>query len=88
MEHTTRHRGTAEALGHLVRAKLRRHVSTIGVAGHGAGAFIALSIGAALRHYATGEIPPAADLLSVTAWGWPAGVPLYLAACYIARPLS
>lgn len=72
----------------LVRAGIRRHVSTLGIAGHAIGAFIAFSIGAAIRHYLTGETPASGDLFAVTLWGWPAGAPLYLAAAYIARPLS
>jgi len=59
----------------------------IAFAGHAIAGFVALSIGAALRHYITGATPESAHFLALTLWGWPAGVPLYAAAAYLMRPL-
>ncbi len=67
--------------------RIGRAISPLGLAGHAALGFIALSIGAALRHYITGEIPTSTAAAAVTLWGWPCGLPLYLVAAYIARPL-
>lgn len=55
---------------------------------HLAAAFIAFSIGAALRHYLTGAIPDLSSTIGATLWGWPIGAPLYAVAAYLARPVQ
>lgn len=50
--------------------------------------FIALSIGAALRHYLTGEIPGGSHAIALTLWGWPIGAPLAALGLWITRPLT
>lgn len=67
--------------------RIGRATSPLRLAGHAALGFVAFSIGAALRHYITGEIPASTAGAAITLWGWPFGLPLYLAAAYIARPL-
>ncbi|MEL7513650.1 MAG: hypothetical protein AAGK03_03485 [Pseudomonadota bacterium] len=50
--------------------------------------FIAVSIGATLRHYWTGTAPEAPGFWPILAFGLPAGAPLAAALLWIGRPLT
>ncbi|TCP43957.1 hypothetical protein [Rhodovulum marinum] len=48
-------------------------------------AFVAFSIGAALRHAATGEAPGSLQPIAVTLWGWPFGLPTSATLLWVLR---
>lgn len=50
--------------------------------------FIAVSVGATLRHYATGAVPQSPGFLPILAFGVAPGAPIAAVLLWLGRPLS